>query len=672
MLLQKIVLNNFRQFYGEQEIEFSCDKARNVTLIHAENGVGKTTLLNALLWCFYNDTSARFENPENIVCNQAIEEKDFKASVEVFFEHDGSHYLVSRTTNSEFAEESFDAFLIDGGDYQKLNSAMVFVETVIPKEMSKYFFFDGEYAEAFASSNNRREVRVAVESMLGCNIALQASKDIAAIERKLEKEIAALTKNDRSATFQSSIDKLSSQMQLDENEITRIESDLEQAKNIKKNIEETLRNTEGAKEIQEKKEKLEQRRKDALDEKAKIEARETKWIDHDSIGLLSKKLHLNCINVIEEANVKGHLPSKIADTFVHDILEKGICICDREFDKETKESAAISELIKEAGTAVLSDRLMNIRSRMGKLEQAHKVSVDNFGAIHQDFLKVADKIDDYELGINECKQQLQGSNVREIAERQLALSTKEAEIENMVGKKARLKKACEDAKIEIDEMKKKRDKLLLHNDRAKNLQYKTAILSATSDKLDAELDNYRETSRSEINEKVNKILRKTARRDYYSSIDGSFNLDMFYGSTELPVAKSGGENQLLSLAFIASLVEFAANRRTDESHLLKPGTMAPLMLDSPFGQLDPTYRQSTAEFLPNSSGQVILLLSKTQGDDDVIKVLEDKIGSEYILISENRSERGDKPEDIVTVKGEQIACSVYEAEKDRTIIKQIL
>ena len=47
MLLQKLKLVNFRQFYGDTtEIEFSTDAIKNITLIHGENGLGKTTLLN--------------------------------------------------------------------------------------------------------------------------------------------------------------------------------------------------------------------------------------------------------------------------------------------------------------------------------------------------------------------------------------------------------------------------------------------------------------------------------------------------------------------------------------------------------------------------------------------------------------------------------------------------
>jgi DNA sulfur modification protein DndD len=57
--LERITLKDFRCFYGEQSIELSTDPARNVTLIHSENGVGKTTLLNALLWCFYGATAGQ-------------------------------------------------------------------------------------------------------------------------------------------------------------------------------------------------------------------------------------------------------------------------------------------------------------------------------------------------------------------------------------------------------------------------------------------------------------------------------------------------------------------------------------------------------------------------------------------------------------------------------------
>ena len=46
MILEKLIVENFRQFRGRQEIVFSDLRERNVTLVHAENGFGKTALLN--------------------------------------------------------------------------------------------------------------------------------------------------------------------------------------------------------------------------------------------------------------------------------------------------------------------------------------------------------------------------------------------------------------------------------------------------------------------------------------------------------------------------------------------------------------------------------------------------------------------------------------------------
>ena len=141
MQLQKINLYNFRQFYGDQEIRFSTDPKKNVTLIHSENGVGKTTLLNALLWCFYKDTTTRFESANLIVSNQALEEGNHKASVEVFFIDNEKTYSVKREIDEEYKDEKFQAFEIISGNFERIHSAKLFVDSIIPEEMSKYFFF---------------------------------------------------------------------------------------------------------------------------------------------------------------------------------------------------------------------------------------------------------------------------------------------------------------------------------------------------------------------------------------------------------------------------------------------------------------------------------------------------------------------------------------------------
>ena len=54
MLIKKLRLKNFRQYIGEQVIEFSTDREKNVTVLIGVNTSGKTTLIRAFEWILYN------------------------------------------------------------------------------------------------------------------------------------------------------------------------------------------------------------------------------------------------------------------------------------------------------------------------------------------------------------------------------------------------------------------------------------------------------------------------------------------------------------------------------------------------------------------------------------------------------------------------------------------
>jgi len=58
MKLLELKLNNFRQFYGVQCIEFSKDP-QNITVILGENGNGKTGIFRAILFCLFNEKELR-------------------------------------------------------------------------------------------------------------------------------------------------------------------------------------------------------------------------------------------------------------------------------------------------------------------------------------------------------------------------------------------------------------------------------------------------------------------------------------------------------------------------------------------------------------------------------------------------------------------------------------
>src|SRR5205823_3368655 len=107
MILEKLVLENFRQFRGKQEIHFSTVRERNVTLIHAENGFGKTALLNALLWGFYGHEGLTDDLPqkENVIHDTTAARsktpESTSARVTIWFTHDGEKCRLTRELTLE-------------------------------------------------------------------------------------------------------------------------------------------------------------------------------------------------------------------------------------------------------------------------------------------------------------------------------------------------------------------------------------------------------------------------------------------------------------------------------------------------------------------------------------------------------------------------------------------
>src|SRR5690606_33405044 len=96
-----------------------------------------------------------------------------------------------------------------------------------------------------------------------------------------------------------------------------------------------------------------------------------------------------------------------------------------------------------------------------------------------------------------------------------------------------------------------------------------------------------------------------------------------------------------------AIAKYAKERRDKVVDILLPGTIAPLVVDSPFGHLDPVYRRGVAEFLPKLASQVILLVSTSQASDVVMEESGPRIGHEYLLTRHNRDSGEGKAEETI-------------------------
>ena len=162
MLLQSIKLENFRQFKDEY-IEFSTIKFKNVTIIFGENGTGKTTFAQAFFWCLYGE--ADFSDRNNLL-NKSVEidmipGQDKKVEVQLKLKHGVNEYTIRRyqyykkTNNRLTADNSVLSVTRksqDGETKALKKNPETEIRKILPKELARYFFFDGDEDRAMSTN----------------------------------------------------------------------------------------------------------------------------------------------------------------------------------------------------------------------------------------------------------------------------------------------------------------------------------------------------------------------------------------------------------------------------------------------------------------------------------------------------------------------------------------
>jgi DNA sulfur modification protein DndD len=259
--------------------------------------------------------------------------------------------------------------------------------------------------------------------------------------------------------------------------------------------------------------------------------------------------------------------------------------------------------------------------------------------------------------------------IDDIREREASRKKKARELADVNQKLGECNVRWRQASDEEDKLKRLQNSLASKNKKAKGVVRRRELVVGALQLLDREVAAYETEARSELEQRVNEILETVAHKDFAARLGDDYELDLLL--TGKATAKSAGENQLLSLAFIAALVRFAADREDDDDSILKPGVVAPLILDAPLGQLDPMYQVSVAKFLPTLADQVVLLLSGSQGSDRVIDALRPYVGAEYVVIQQNKGRQGKKPPLTRMINGKEFNLIEYESERTQSRIERI-
>ena len=203
MKLHKLTCYNFMPYKGRVVIDFPTDDSRNVMIVFGDNMRGKTSLLNALRWGFYERAVGRHSRPiqlQEIVNKDATLEDDWRLEVFIQFDANGHQYDLRRSatrrahvaTPSRPEDFQVTVHLSRDGIQMSGDQIKSEIDQIAPEQISRFFLFDGELLGEYESlliegSEQGRQIREAIEQVLGVPALINGRTELGAILKSATK-----------------------------------------------------------------------------------------------------------------------------------------------------------------------------------------------------------------------------------------------------------------------------------------------------------------------------------------------------------------------------------------------------------------------------------------------------------------------------------------------------
>ena len=645
MLLQSIRLENFRQFRDES-IDFADGRdGKNVTIIIGENGTGKTTFAQAFFWCMYGETEFSDKSMLNkLVATEMRPGQEQKVQVTLKLRHGEVDYTLIREQtyrkdNSSRIKADNSIFDIAKKDtsgntsYIKKSQCESEVKSILPRELSRYFFFDGERIEKMSkdisTGKTATDFAEAVKGLLGLNGIYSA---IQHLNPRIKTSVISSYEASYNSESNNKIQEYTNTIEQCKNDIAAIDARMEeleseiaaeQARRTEK--QEEIRQFAEGEELQEQKEKLQE--KIVVAEKSKSNV--YKLLCQDFNGNLSSFFSISLVKraleLLSEKDFVGKdIPFMHARTVEYLINQKK-CICGTQLDEGTIPYRKVKELIdflppQSISTTISDFKKEAIRRVNGRQDIFAQVS---------DHLAVISKQDDDLLNLKDdlaaIEKKLNGGDVRakvRAINNEIQSCTRIIEKDN----RERDSKIAEKAKkeSEMERADTERRNLTLLDDKNKRVE----IYKAYAERIYKELQEEYVTSEAEIRERlqttINDIFKQIYEGGLSLTIDEKYHISVYATDYEEDVETSTAQSISVIFAFITGIIKMARENRnaTDEDAQLLSSEPYPLVMDAPLSAFDKRRIKTVCEALPETAEQVVIFIKDTDGE-----LAEDYIGA---------------------------------------------
>ncbi len=663
MRLLSIKLFNFRQFWGEVELGLASQAGQTITVIHGNNGAGKTTLLNAFTWVLYGQHTGAFAAPEQHINKRAIAQADLNSRidcwVEVLFEHNGSRYRARRSCYAE--KTTFDAILLEqGGELAlQINGKLVKspelpedkIGQVLPDSLHRYFFFDGERIDRMAKSENKLEIAKAIKTLLSVEVLDRAINHLKEARRSLDKELSEIGDPETKRLIKAKDDLLTDKADLEAGRL-EIASEIESYEEQEQKMITLLRDHGMVGQIQERRDVLIRQAEETQAQLERSEDKLRRTISARGYMVFLGDAIVQFRTLAEELRQRGELPAGIKQQFVEDLLEEGECICGTTLKSGTKTRKQVESWLDRSGIQAVEEAVIRMGGEVGSIER----QIPEFWAeVEQEQASIENlrrHLSTLEDQLETIRDELKGSEDINVS----GLETRREEIRAKI---IELHREDENNKHDIDE---REASVVALNKEIKELKAKSKQqaqikrqIAAAEDAI-ARIEEVRrrvdQKFRAVLEMKVREIFRQVSFKTQVPKLTENYELVLVETlmEGESVVAPSTGENQILSLSFIGSVIDRVRYWSKKHSLIGLANSSFPIVMDSPFGTLDENYRRQIAKLIPTLADQLVVLVTKTQWRGEVEAEMTPYIGKEYVLVF--NSTKPDNPPETIELNGE--------------------
>ena len=660
MLLESIKLENFRQFRNEY-IEFAQGSdGKNVTIIIGDNGTGKTTFAQAFFWCMYGETEFSDKNMLNkLVAAEMKPGQESKVQVTLKLTHGNVSYTLMReqTYRKDYSNRIkgdntvFDIAIKDANgntSYVKKTLCEGEVKSILPKELSRYFFFDGERIEKMSkdisTGKKATDFAEAVKGLLGLNAMFSA---IQHFNPRIKNSVINSYESSYSAGSNTKIQEYTRTIEHCKEEISRIdvrleelENQIEQATSRKaEKVEEIKQYAEGE-ELQRQKEKLLQRIETAKASRSTVIKEISRSFNANMSSFFSASLILRSLNFLSGKDFAGKdIPFMHAKTIEY-LLKQKVCICGTHLDEGSVPYNKVKELIDFLPPQSISTTISDFKKESKRRANSRQ---DLFSDV-RDKLAVISKQDEDLIELNDdlhaIEGKLSGGDVRgkvrainsEIQLCDQTIKKSQTEHDQLLIKKGGFEKEAGRADTE-------RRNLTLLDDKNKKIE----IYKAYAERIYKELQAVYVSSEAEIRRKlettINEIFKTIYEGGLSLTIDEKYHISVYADDYDGDVETSTAQSISVIFAFITGIIKMARENRnaTDEDAKLLSSEPYPLVMDAPLSAFDKRRIKTVCESLPNTAEQVIIFIKDTDGEL-AEEYMGDKIGSRHHFDKKNEFE----------------------------------